>query len=399
MSEAIAENKAKILIVDDEVLIARDLETRLKALGYSVCGQATNVKQALALVEKHQPDLVMMDIVIQGEIDGIETVEVIRNNWGIPVVFQTAYADIGKLERVKLTYPFGYILKPVQDKELKVTVEMALYVAKVDLDRRMAEAALTERVKELNCLYSIAKLVETPGISLESILRGAVDLVPPAWQHPQLTCARIILSGREYQTVNFKETEWSQHADIVVHGNEAGRIQVFYLKQQKDEGSPFLAQEQDLIEAIAERLGRVVERLWTKEALEKSEEKWRNVLMETPQIGVALAPNAKIVFANKHFLELTGWEAAEVIGQDWFDLFIPEDVRSVVRNVFQTIMNSRETQGFSSYENEIISRTRERLNVAWSNVLTKDINGDVIDVTCLGIDLTERKKSEEILKS
>ena len=399
MPDNTSENKAKILIVDDEVIIATDLESRLKALGYVVCGKAANGLEALELVEQQQPDLVMMDIVIQGEMDGIDTAEVIRNKWGVPVIFLTAYSDTGKLEQVQLTYPFGYILKPVQDKEIKVTVEMALYLAKVDADRRMAEVALNERVKELTCLYSIAKLVETPGISLESILQGAVDLVPPAWQHPQLTCARIILSGREYQTVNFKETDWSQHADIVVHGSQAGFIQVFYLKKKTHEGNPFLAQEQDLIEAIAERLGRVVERIWTREALEKVEKRWQNILMEAPQIGVSLDPNAKIIFANKYFLELTGWEAEEVTGQDWFDLFIPEDIRELVRNIFQTVMNSRETHGFSSYENEIISRTGERLNVAWSNVLTKNVNGDVIDVTCLGIDLTERKKTEEVLKS
>ena len=138
------ENQAKILIIDDEVIIAKDLESRLKALGYVVCGKATNGLEALELVEKQQPDLVMMDIVIQGEMDGIDTAEVIRNKWGIPVVFQTAYADSERLKRAKLAYPFGYLLKPYQDKDLKVTVEMALYIGRVDAKRLKAERSLRQ---------------------------------------------------------------------------------------------------------------------------------------------------------------------------------------------------------------------------------------------------------------
>ena len=142
MPETKFENKVRILIVDDEVIIAADLELRLKALGYMVCAQATCGERALELVEKHHPDLVMMDIVIQGGMDGIDTAEVIRNKWGIPVIFQTAYADSERLKRARLAYPFGYLLKPYQDKDLKVTVEMALYIGRVDAKRLEAEKSI-----------------------------------------------------------------------------------------------------------------------------------------------------------------------------------------------------------------------------------------------------------------
>ena len=138
------EEKAKILIVEDEVLIAADLESRLKGMGYKVCGNATTGKKALELVEQNQPDLVIMDIVLQGDMDGIDAAEVIRDKWSIPVVFLTAYADQDRLERAKLTYPFGYLLKPFQDRDLKITIEMARYVAKVDAERRTAEKSLCQ---------------------------------------------------------------------------------------------------------------------------------------------------------------------------------------------------------------------------------------------------------------
>jgi two-component system cell cycle sensor histidine kinase/response regulator CckA len=132
-------------------------------------------------------------------------------------------------------------------------------------------------------------------------------------------------------------------------------------------------------------------------ALIESEQKWRNILVNIPQIGIALDPQARIVFANDHFLKLTGWKAHEIIDQDWFDLFIPENVREEVRKVFITVMSQQDTLGFSTYENQIVTRSGDLRDVAWSNVLTKDAQGHILDVTCLGIDLTERNQLEATL--
>ena len=90
----------------------------------------------------------------------------------------------------------------------------------------------------------------------------------------------------------------------------------------------------------------------TEKALIESEQKWRNILVNIPQIGIALDPQARIVFANAHFLKLTDWKAQEIIGQDWFDLFIPENIREGVRKVFITVMGQQDTLGFTTYENQ-----------------------------------------------
>ncbi len=136
----------------------------------------------------------------------------------------------------------------------------------------------------------------------------------------------------------------------------------------------------------------------TEKALIESEQKWRNILVNIPQIGIALDSQARIVFANAHFLELTDWKAQEIIGQDWFDLFIPENIREEVRKIFITVMGQHDTLGFSTYENQIVTRSGDLRDVAWSNVLTKDAQGNVLDVTCLGIDLTERNQLEASLR-
>ncbi len=142
----------------------------------------------------------------------------------------------------------------------------------------------------------------------------------------------------------------------------------------------------------------ITQRKAVETALVRSEHKWRNILVNTPQIGISLDPSARIIFANARFLNLTGWQESEIMGQDWFDLFIPEPIREEVRQVFIKVMAQKATLDFSTYENEIMTRSGDLRNVAWSNVLTKDTQGNITDVTCLGIDLTERQQAEEKLR-
>jgi two-component system NarL family response regulator len=121
---------------------------------------------------------------------------------------------------------------------------------------------LGERIKELNCLYGISKLINTLGYSLDEILQGTADLIPPSWQYPEITCARILLEEREFSTTNYCESLWNQTAEIIVNSERCGLVEVLYLdeKPKSDEG-PFLKEERHLIDAIAELLGRTVEHM------------------------------------------------------------------------------------------------------------------------------------------
>ena len=131
---------------------------------------------------------------------------------------------------------------------------------------RVAEALqeltrdLDERVKELNCLYEISSLVQRPGISLGEILQGTVNLIPAAWQYPEITCARIALEGQEFRTKNWRESAWVQTVDIIVLGKRVGALEVAYLEERPESGEgPFLEEERSLLNAIAGRLGRIIE--------------------------------------------------------------------------------------------------------------------------------------------
>jgi diguanylate cyclase (GGDEF)-like protein len=145
----------------------------------------------------------------------------------------------------------------------------------LSIKRKQAEEALRkrthdlgERVKELMCLYGMSRLAQEQGGSLEEILQGTVDLIPPGWQYAEVTCARIILDGRECRTENFRETVWRHTCDIIVNGERSGAVEVCYLEERPEsDEAPFLPKKRDLINAIAERLGRIIEQRRAEEAL------------------------------------------------------------------------------------------------------------------------------------
>jgi CheY-like chemotaxis protein len=124
--------KSRILIVEDEAVIALDLRSRLEAAGYDVCALATTKEEAVALSGNLDPRLVLMDIRLEGSGSGIEAADEIRIRYKIPVIFLTAYADEGTIERAKVTRPYGYIMKPFKDQELRAAIEIALYRHEVE---------------------------------------------------------------------------------------------------------------------------------------------------------------------------------------------------------------------------------------------------------------------------
>lgn len=119
-------NKLKILIVEDELVIAEDLKETLEELGYTVCGIAVSSKEALALIEEKSPDLALLDIQIKGGKDGIELAAEINANFRLPFVMLTSHADIQTINRVKEVNPYGYLVKPFNEKEIFAVIELAM---------------------------------------------------------------------------------------------------------------------------------------------------------------------------------------------------------------------------------------------------------------------------------
>lgn len=146
----------KILIVEDEIIVARQLSNSLKKLGYEVVAIATCGEEGIQQTALTQPDLVLMDIVMPGEIDGIDAAREIRQRFSTPVVFLTAYADKETVSRAAMTDPFGYILKPFQPKDLYATIEVCLRKHQVEKELKESQQKAEAEKQQKSELMSIA---------------------------------------------------------------------------------------------------------------------------------------------------------------------------------------------------------------------------------------------------
>jgi PAS domain S-box-containing protein len=129
----------KVIVVEDEIVLAMELEEKLTEMGYTVVARVTSGEDALSKAEELAPDLVLMDIRLDGEMDGIEAAAQIRQLHYVPIVYLTAYADDKTLKRAKLTEPYGYLVKPYSERELRITIDMALHKAQMEKRLRVSE--------------------------------------------------------------------------------------------------------------------------------------------------------------------------------------------------------------------------------------------------------------------
>jgi PAS domain S-box-containing protein len=136
-------SNSKIMLVEDESVVAIDIKLRLESLGYIVNDIAPSGEEAIEKISKNPPDLVLMDIVLKGKLDGIETAQKIGALYNIPILYLTAYSDEKTLERAKITGPFGYIIKPFEDRELQSAIEIALYKHEMESKLRESEEWLS----------------------------------------------------------------------------------------------------------------------------------------------------------------------------------------------------------------------------------------------------------------
>jgi len=128
--------KIKIVVVEDESIVAKDLQNSLKNLGYGVPAVVSSGEKAIETIHKYHPDIVLMDIMLKGDMSGIEAAKIIKDRFNIPVIFLTAYANEDTLEKAKPSVPYGYIIKPFKEKELETTIEMAINKHLEDVELR-----------------------------------------------------------------------------------------------------------------------------------------------------------------------------------------------------------------------------------------------------------------------
>ena len=215
----------KIMVVDDEVIITSQLEKRLSKMGYEVVGSASSGVDAVDMARRLRPDLILMDIVMPGKLDGIEAAEIIVAEMDISVIFLTAYANDEFIKRAKSVEPFGYIVKPFRDMELRAVVEVALY--KKEMERKLHASELRYRTLFDNSLMGVS-LVTIEGEILEC--NDAMLL---------MTC----YSEAEFRQVNLMDTYQNpeEHTMLLKRLQTDGVVRDMEVEWKRKDGSPFYA--------------------------------------------------------------------------------------------------------------------------------------------------------------
>jgi PAS domain S-box-containing protein len=257
---------------------------------------------------------------------------------------------------------------------------------------------LGQRVKELNCLYEMSRLVEKRDISLEKILQGTVNLIRLSWQYPEITCSRIILYGQEFTTGNFEQAVSKQSADIRVRGEINGSLEVGYLKvrPERDEG-PFLKEERNLLNEVVERLGTIVETKRTEEALRKSEE-WRSLAHDAARAGTwewDLRTDENMW--SDELWSLYGLEphSCQPSFEAWSRSIHPDDREMAEQAVRDAAFKGAEMNA----EWRTLSPVAGAHWVMARGRPVCDAKGKPIRYIGIVVDITERKRTEEILKA
>ncbi len=195
---------------------------------------------------------------------------------------------------------------------------------------KQVEYELVKRAKELRCLYDVASITGAPEMALYQRFEEIVNLLPRAWQYPEIACARITINDREFKTENYRESNWKMSADILVHGARAGCVEVSYLeaRPEANEG-PFLKEERLLIDAVAERLGIVTEQ-------KQSEELLKTVSHNSP-LGIYILQDDKLQYTNPQFQKLTGYSQKELLDREFLSLVIAENSDVVKSSTASTL--------------------------------------------------------------
>jgi PAS domain S-box-containing protein len=191
---------------------------------------------------------------------------------------------------------------------------------------------LGERVKELTALHSTASIFQQPK-PVEELLQEITSILPPAWQYPEVTTARITYDGREYRTRGFRESPWRQGAGFATADGKTGSIDVFYVEAKPPEAEgPFLAEERNLINSLAEMLRIYLDRKLASDALLESEERFR-ITFEQAAVGIIhVAPDGRILRANRKFCDIIGYSYGEISERTLQDITCIHDVPSEAEN-------------------------------------------------------------------
>ena len=385
-------SNAKIFIVEDEAIVAMNIEKRLQNSGYKVTGIASSSDQVLEKVEIEKPDLVLMDIKIKGTLDGIDTADLIRGKYNLPIIYLTSYTDEETFNRAKMTEPFGYLIKPFETKELTRIIEMALYKNEINKKLIANQHRFEIAVKAGNtCVWELL-LDEKKLITDESFIEffrersNSVIISFSDWLKlfPEEDKYNFMKLIDKCHTANCPEL-FFEHK-IINDVDEEFWVTENAIVLRQDDGKPTR-----LIGATTD----ITDRKNSEIELSRSEQRFRSVF-ENSGVGMAIfRPDKSYSRVNNAFCSMLGYKEEELLEMSFADITHPDDFEISID------MQNKMIEG---YENEIVNLEKRYLQkngeVVWSSTtasLVKDSNNKPLYFVTQCEDITKRKKAEEAL--
>jgi PAS domain S-box-containing protein len=247
---------------------------------------------------------------------------------------------------------------------------------------------LNERMKELDCLYGLSEIIEQPGISVDEILQKMVNIIPSAWQYPEITCVRLLVKGRQFTTPNFIHTPWKQTGDIKLNNEKIGVLEVYYLQQRPDsyEG-PFLLEERKLINAISRKINSVIER---DKAVKET-----NILKHQMEFVMGVTKTGLDIIDSEFNIRYVDSSRQKIYGdpkgKKCYEYFLGKNNACSGCGVVKAF----ETKSIGVYE-EILSKENNRI-VQITAIPFQNDEGEWL-VAEMNVDITEHKRVEETLR-
>ena len=320
---------AKVFIVEDEAITALDIRKTLEKLNYEIVGIKDSGEAALKIIDKADPDIVLMDISLKGELDGIETARLINIQKRIPIVYLTAHYDDDTIDRSKSTNPYGYLLKPLNDRDLNSCIRMALYRFESENKQQEIEEqlAVSKRNSEVlyNAIQSTAFIVNDKGIITSVNSKSRSEKFPVS--HLVNLDVRKAFSGRTgnkflllIEDTLRKGIENSFEHIIKVNDNKFRYETTFY----KYSDTEVLAVFKNITEDEA-----------FEQALKGSELKYRNLIKNSPlSITRLLIKTNQYEFVNDEFIRQSGYTLEEfnaLSNEEYHNMIHPDDRESVIK--------------------------------------------------------------------
>ena len=402
MSEA----ARRILVVEDQRLIAADIENTLKKLGYVVVGNVASGEDAISQSDHLRPELVLMDVRLRGEMDGIQAAEIIRDRFNVPVVYLTAYADEETILRAKKTTPFGYLVKPFNERELRATIQIAFYTHQ--MERTLAdERARRHAAEEFKILvdgvrdYAIFMLdgdgrVTTWNSGAERLKGYKTDEIigkdfsvfyteeERQAGHPKRLLETALRDGR-YEEENWRVRKDGSRfwASVIVTAirNQSG-TPIGFAKITRDLSERRLAEEQ-----------REAERREAERVLRESEEKFRLLVDEVRDYAIFfLDLEGHVMTWNAGAERIKGYRADEIIGQSFVRFYVPEDV---IAGVPSRLLQRATEQGVATDEGLRVRKDGSRFRAYVVLTALHDKSGRLRGFAKVTRDITEQKHAEQ----